>query len=614
MVTRLLGLLLLLAMTGTSMAADRVALIIGNGAYENATALPNPKNDAEDTKRLLTDLGFEVVHGVDLDREGMEATIRQFATSSASASIVLFFYAGHGMQVDGQNYLIPIDAKLQDRTALDFEAINVDKVLRYMSGDEKIALVFLDACRNNPLARSFAQSLGATRSSSVGGGLAPTNNAGSGLFIAYATAPNDVALDGEGRNSPFTAALLKHLPTPNLEIQQVMTRVKASVQKETSGRQRPWHNSDLGSEVFLAPSSPAPVATVDPADQRWLELKNSSDTSAIQAFIDKFPNSKSTSDAKARLEQLAAIPKPPFEPAVRLDAAERCRRLSEVLVSDKIAGVPGTKPQEIYDACSLAVIDLPDDGDLAWRLSRAAENTGRLEEQGRNLRSAARLGHDQAKYEYAIALANDASTDAIPYDPAKAEIIALNQMNRDDWRAARVLYFVYVNGPKKDVAKSEEWRFVYEGLIWASASSNPSGPSIEYISLLQRKHSNSRLSILLRASSEGIVSSYRRLAIYYSQDHGSEASKYGYKYIESLRELWLRGSAKALYMMGREYHFGTMKNMNKAVELYKRAIDEGYTQAATPLYSMLNDSNNKQIYDPSEAKRIRLLYLPNFIP
>ena len=158
--------------------------------------------------------------------------------------------AGHGMQVAGNNYLIPVDAKLEQPGDLNLDTIDLSYVLAQMESDQRVNLIFLDACRDNPLARSFASRLG-TRSTAVGSGLAAIQSGG-GTMIAYATEPNAVALDGEGRNSPFTAALLRHISTPGLEIGLLMRRVRSEVHQVTHGKQTPWDHSSLFGEIVLA--------------------------------------------------------------------------------------------------------------------------------------------------------------------------------------------------------------------------------------------------------------------------------------------------------------------------------------------------------------------------
>jgi tetratricopeptide (TPR) repeat protein len=228
----------------------RVALVIGNSKYQHATQLRNPSNDAADITQALRKLGFDAIEGRDLDRHGMEDKIREFGRKLEGADLALLFYAGHGMQVDGKNYLVPIDAKLERAGDLSLDTIEVGQILAQMEAEKRVNLVFLDACRDNPLARSFSRSLG-TRSTSVGSGLAAIQSA-IGTMITYATQPDNVALDGDGRNSPFTTALLKHVATPGLEISALMKRVRADVIAATHEKQVPWDHSSLVGDVILA--------------------------------------------------------------------------------------------------------------------------------------------------------------------------------------------------------------------------------------------------------------------------------------------------------------------------------------------------------------------------
>jgi uncharacterized caspase-like protein len=229
----------------SSAATDRVALVIGNGAYRHANPLPNPPNDAADVAAALRAIGFDVVEGRDLDKRAMEAKIIEFGRKLDGANIAAFFYAGHGLQVGGKNYLVPVDAKVERAAELGFETVEVSQVLAQMEADKRVNLVFLDACRDNPLARSLARSMAAgARSTSVGQGLASIQSA-VGTMIAYATQPDNVALDGAGRNSPFTAALLRHIATPGLEVSSLMKRVRADVVQTTNQKQVPWDHSSL---------------------------------------------------------------------------------------------------------------------------------------------------------------------------------------------------------------------------------------------------------------------------------------------------------------------------------------------------------------------------------
>lgn len=202
--------------------AGRVALVLGNANYEHTVPLANPRNDAEAISDALTRLGFEVFDGFDLGRAATEDLIRDFARAAGDATTAVLFYAGHGLEVGGVNYLVPVDAQIRDEADLKFETINLTDILQLMERENRTNLIFLDACRDNPMAGNLARSMG-TRSAFVGRGLARVDT-GVGTMIAYATQPGNVALDGVGQHSPFTAALLSHIATPALDVEIMMRR------------------------------------------------------------------------------------------------------------------------------------------------------------------------------------------------------------------------------------------------------------------------------------------------------------------------------------------------------------------------------------------------------
>jgi len=228
--------------SNAALAAKRVALVLGNSDYDNAPTLANPRNDAEDMTEKLTSLGFEVVGGFDLSNDQMRDKIREFSIKLRNADVGLFFYAGHAMQVNGRNYLAPVDTNIQYESDLDFETIPMDFIQRQMERETKTSLLFLDACRNNPLLDNIQ---GKTRAFQSTRGLAQDSNTSEGTFIAFATQPDNVALDGTGRNSPFTKALLDNLSRPGIEISTLMTDVRRQVFTATDEKQIPWTNSSL---------------------------------------------------------------------------------------------------------------------------------------------------------------------------------------------------------------------------------------------------------------------------------------------------------------------------------------------------------------------------------
>ncbi len=243
---------LALVVTVTAANAERrIALVLGNSHYQNAPVLPNPVNDAQAMSERLQGLGFEIVSGFDLTKTQTQEKIAQFAKQVRGADVALFFYAGHGLQVSGKNYLLPVDAALEDETSLDFEAVQVDFILRQMSRETSIRLVFLDACRDNPLADVLAKEAGGDSSANSGLAEIPIENGGAGTLVAFAASPNQVAYDGSGEHSPFSAALLAHIGEANVSITEAMNRVTSDVFKVTAGRQRPWINVSLTTDVVL---------------------------------------------------------------------------------------------------------------------------------------------------------------------------------------------------------------------------------------------------------------------------------------------------------------------------------------------------------------------------
>ena len=267
LVTAVLALVVLA--TPTVVLADgRVALVVGNSTYAHIGRLPNPDNDARDMSSALRRLGFEVTTELDADRVELTEALRAFTRQSAGADVSLVFYAGHGIEMDGVNYLVPVDARLERDVDVRFETVTVEDLLVSTSG-ASLRLVILDACRNNPLARSM-QRTAATRTVS-GGSFGDLNEdlLGDETLVAYAAAAGTTAADGRGRNSPYSAALLSHLETP-LEIGLLFRRVRAQVLAATNGTQRPHEYHSLVGEHYLtrtlAPGASTTVSAAIPAD------------------------------------------------------------------------------------------------------------------------------------------------------------------------------------------------------------------------------------------------------------------------------------------------------------------------------------------------------------
>jgi hypothetical protein len=248
----------------------RIALVIGNGQYEAAGTLPNAVSDARDFGALLVARGFEADVVTDADRSHMAEAMARFVRKIGKDDVALFYFAGHGMQLRGENYLVATDARLASEFDVAAETLALADVIGAIEKKSKIALVFVDACRNNPLANRLNQEIeGATRSIATRG-LAPVETDSDGTMVAFAAAPGQVASDGSGKNSPFTTALISHLAGPGLEIGTAFKRVIRDVRKATDGKQSPQILSSLALEFYFDPSLPevqqAPAATpaIDP--------------------------------------------------------------------------------------------------------------------------------------------------------------------------------------------------------------------------------------------------------------------------------------------------------------------------------------------------------------
>lgn len=262
----LVAIFLLMGMHMAAAQGRRVALVVGNGAYRNVPPLSNPRNDASLIAQTLQALGFQLVGGgarIDLDKAGFDAAVRAFGQDIRGAEVALFYYSGHGMQVQGSNWLVPLDANPTRVQDLDFQMVDAQLVLRQMEGaGTKLNLMILDACRNNPF--------GGTGLRATDAGLAQMR-APEGTLISYATQPGNTAADGTGRNSPYTQALAETMRQPGLDVLRMFNRVGVEVKKVTGGSQQPWvSSSPLDSDYFMAgagsntPVAPPPLRPAEP--------------------------------------------------------------------------------------------------------------------------------------------------------------------------------------------------------------------------------------------------------------------------------------------------------------------------------------------------------------
>lgn len=306
----------LIAFAGSAMAERRIALVIGNGAYQNTSTLANPVHDATDMAARLRDLGFTVITGLDLTEANFTNSMAEFAEKAERADVALFYYAGHGLQFEESNFLVPVDAKIKNQFQVRQQTVTLDSVVRLMESRARKVLVFLDACRDNPLAERLK-----SKTRSVGRGLARVQTRAAETLITFAAAPGTVAADGTGRNSPFTASLLKHMTTPGVEIEVMLKRVTADVLQETGRKQRPERLSRLTTEFYFTPANVAggdgnsggksdknqtggTENSLALAAQVWGEVKGTTDQTVLNSFIQAFKGTMFEGLARERLAAL----------------------------------------------------------------------------------------------------------------------------------------------------------------------------------------------------------------------------------------------------------------------------------------------------------------------
>src|SRR5260370_11827202 len=295
-------------------AEKRVALVLANSAYQNVPQLPNPANDGALIAATLKEAGFDVVDSRhDMPALEMRRALRDFTDSARDADIAVIYYAGHGMEVDGTNYLIPIDAKLERDTDVYDEALSLDRILVAAEPAKQLRLVILDACRDNPFAKSMKKTV-ALRS--IGRGLAQIEPTSPNTLIAYSAKAGSTAMDGDAKNSPFTIALSKHLTKPGLHARNAFGFVRDDVLKETANRQEPFVYGSLGGDdvplvpakVLPSTSAPSAPAISPQAEARRdyelaLQIGNKD---ALNAFLAQHPDGFYASLARIQLDKIAA--------------------------------------------------------------------------------------------------------------------------------------------------------------------------------------------------------------------------------------------------------------------------------------------------------------------
>lgn len=291
--------------------AQRVALVVGVSAYRNVPPLTNTANDAQDLAATLQRLGFRTDLVQDPDRGQLEQAVRRLGQAARGAEAALFFFAGHALEAGGRNWLLPATADIASERDLRFEALDMDIVSEQLDGVARLTLLMLDACRDNPFRLRLASG---SRSATVTAGLGRVQ-AAVGTLVAFSTAPGTVAADGTGRNSPFTAALLRRIGTPGLELRQMLAEVRRDVREATGGRQVPWEHSALEGAFYFAGGPTAGTGAASTELLFWESVRNSTDRDDLAAYLARFPQGAFVELARNRLRALAGVAAPAAGPA-----------------------------------------------------------------------------------------------------------------------------------------------------------------------------------------------------------------------------------------------------------------------------------------------------------
>lgn len=542
-------------------AERKVALVIGNGAYRNTTPLTNPSHDAQLIGDTLSQLGFSLIGGaplIDADKATMEQAIREFGRQLQGGAVGLFYYSGHGIQVNGANYLIPVTADVARDVDVKYELVDVGFVLDEMThAGNRLNIVILDACRNNPFGKRGMRSV----SSGLGQVVAPA-----GTVIGYATQPDNVASDGNGNNSPYTTALAAALHKPGLDLFGMFNDVGLQVKQATSGQQQPWLAASPVEGQFYFSGAPAGAAApvADPDTVYWETIKSSASSSDFQDYLARFPQGQFVTLAKRKLltecDALAAAPNDPDKlgagvaPAA-MDtrrAISACRALNGDPRADYLAG----RAYEVAGQFDAAAAAYRRSADQDYGAAQAA--LGALYDTGRG------VGADPA--------------EAIRwYRKAAGQGVAAAQM-------ALGMHYEMGRGIGKDEAEAGRWyrKAAEQGYAPAQAALGQLYGAGRGVA----RDDAEAVRWYRKAADQGIVPAQTRLGEAYSEGNG--VGRDAAEAIRWYRKAAEQGDAAAQYDLGWCYQFGLgiAADTSNAVSWYRKAAAQGNERAKNALSTL----------------------------
>lgn len=558
MVLQAIVLVVALLVSTQAFAERRVALLIGNATYSApATVLKNPPNDVAAIKTMLTGAGFDVTVLENATRAAMSDALAAFEEKVSGADVGLVYYSGHGIEVNGENFLIPVDAKLSSDRHVKYETIVLDDFMNTLAGAAKLKLVLLDACRDNPFLASMKKA--ATRGA-ASRGLARVESTESNMLVGYATAPGDVALDGEGVMSPYAAALTRHLVTPGLEIESALRAVARDVFEKTDGKQRPYISGSLFETVLLGPNLPLEETTSSCSDagRHWDEIKDSGDKELFAEHQRLFANCPFASLARKKAESLTVVQSLPEQcdvlAAFAWDA-QKPKNISAVPF-DKLNGA------EALAACQKAIDKYPDNARFRFQFGRSLLATSNYKEALKQFHIAADLGSTVALN--AIGSVYQ-SGDGLPRDLVEAAKWYKKAADVNDMAGLYNVGWFYRDGAgdiPQDYVKAKYW---FE-----------------------------------RSAQHGNTSAMVELASLYEKGNGVPQS-------DEIALRWYNAAASggdtdAMHALGDKHYFGNgaVKDVTKAFDWYKRASAGGNVAAMHSL-AVLYDNGTGVTLDQTEA-------------
>lgn len=552
-----------------ALAETRLAFVVGNSAYESVSTLENPINDALDISVALEGLGFEVILGSDTNMEELRRGTDVFAERAATADVVLFYYAGHGFQVSGQNYLVPIDAALSGIGDLQEETLPLSDILGAMEQSGGLKLVFLDACRDNPFGQELEQAPGA------GSGLAHVGTSANFMF-AYATQPDNVAYDGTGRNSFFTEAMLNHIYTPGQDLSELMVAVRRDVMAATGGRQIPWDNSSL-TRIFQFDTSPV---TASEEALLWQVAASVKDPDLMQLYVDRYPQG-------AHVEDVVAF----------LDTGTRTRALGatdDTLEAERLWGL--ARRSRMRPLLEFYVERYPE-GEHAAQAARLLELIPRVEDSS-----------PQAVCERLATHPNDATaaTAGVPFERLRQNAFAALQACSQAAAQSPELPHYTALLARATAASGDLDRAVQ---LYRSAADRGDLRAMWSLAVLYEAGSGvpqdpaAAIALYERAAEGGSLDAMINLAV--ALFTGDKMAADPDRAIELLRRAAEGGSAQALFNLGVLAQDGVIDTPDKALEYFIRAARDGeyngYRAAA-----ILLDEGRGVARNPAEAANLLL--------